>query len=296
MKVLFVHNNFPAQFRGLVQALGSDSQNSVAAIGSETARAMPKVRLVKYQTPVANVIATHPFARRFDVECRRAEQVLFAASELAASGFEPEVIIVHCGWGESLPLRGVFPGARIITYCEFYYRPEGQDVHFEADGPRLGVDGVVALQCKNASSLLSLVESDLGLSPTHWQKSTYPSEFHHKIKVIHEGVDLEKLKPDASARFKLPGGEILHRGREVVTYVARNLEPIGAITYSCAPCPKSCEVGRKRKSSWSEAKGRPTAPMLRRERLGRRTISTKRSVTSTSRVFISCLRSPTMNT
>ena len=163
MRVLFVHNNFPAQFRGLVQALGSDLQNSVAAIGSETARAMPKVRLVKYQTPVANVIATHPFARRFDVECRRAEQVLFAASELAASGFEPEVIIVHCGWGESLPLRGVFPGARIITYCEFYYRPEGQDVHFEADGPRLGVDGVVALQCKNASSLLSLVE--LGSRP-----------------------------------------------------------------------------------------------------------------------------------
>ena len=226
MNVLFVHNNFPAQFRGLAQELARRPEHRVAAIGSETARGLPSVDLRLYRMPSFDVTTTHPFARRFDVECRRATQVLYVATELRASGFEPDLIIGHCGWGETLPLRSLFPKARIAIYCEFYYRPEGQDVHFDPEGPQLGVDGLVALQCKNASTLLSLADADLGLSPTEWQKGTYPAEYRDKIHVVHEGVDGESLLPDESAQFSLPNGVVLRRGEEIVTYVARNLEPM----------------------------------------------------------------------
>ena len=87
-------------------------------------------------------------------------------------------------------MRAMFPKARIIIYCEFFYRAEGQDVHFDPEGPRLGVDGIAALQCKNASSLIALAEADAGISPTRWQRSTFPKEFQEKIEVVHEGVDL----------------------------------------------------------------------------------------------------------
>src|SRR5271157_1113574 len=120
MNLLFVHNNFPAQFRNLVEELSTDSSHSIAAIGAETARSLGKVILKRYWMPAIDVSTTHPFARRFDVECRRAEQVMFAATELVASGFTPDTIFVHCGWGENLSLRAVFPNAKIITYCEFY--------------------------------------------------------------------------------------------------------------------------------------------------------------------------------
>ncbi len=226
MNVLFVHNNFPAQFRNLATHLARSAEHQVAAIGAEGAGSIDNVQLHRYQMPYFNVAATHPFARRFDVECRRAEQVLFAISELKASGFEADAIIAHCGWGETLPLRAAFPRARIATYCEFYYRADGQDVHFEDESPRLGVDGVVTLQCKNASTLLALAESDLGLSPTYWQRHTYPDEYQAKIEVVHEGVDMEKLRPDETARFTLPGGAVLHGGQEIVTFVARDLEPM----------------------------------------------------------------------
>jgi len=226
MNILFVHNNFPAQFRSLAQELAARPGHQVAAIGSETAQSLPNVNLRLYRMPACDVTQTHPFARRFDVECRRATQVLYVAAELRASGFEPDLIVGHCGWGETLPLRSVFPKARIATYCEFYYRPEGQDVHFDPEGPQLGVDGVVALHCKNASTLLSLADSDMGLSPTQWQKQTYPREYQDKIHVVHEGVDGERLKPDGGARFILPDGTGLQRGQEVITFVARNLEPV----------------------------------------------------------------------
>src|ERR1700712_3529066 len=100
MKALFVHNNFPAQFRNVVETLSEDDGNVLAAIGAETAVAMPRVDVRRYRTPKVDLSTTHPFARRFDMECRRAEQVLFAANALAATGFEPDIILAHCGWGE----------------------------------------------------------------------------------------------------------------------------------------------------------------------------------------------------
>jgi glycosyltransferase involved in cell wall biosynthesis len=238
VNLLFVHNNFPAQFRNLAGALAGDPSNSVAAIGSETSRAMAGVRLRKYQLPSIDLTGTHSFARRFDLECRRAEQVLFAATKLAATGFDPDIVMVHCGWGENLPLRAVFPKAKIVVYCEFYYRAEGQDVHFDPESSRLGADGVVNLQCKNASTLLALAESDMGISPTYWQRSTFPVEFQSKIQVVHEGVDANRVRPSASARIVLPGGAVLHKGQEIVTFVSRNLEPMRGFHIFMRALPK----------------------------------------------------------
>jgi glycosyltransferase involved in cell wall biosynthesis len=226
MKVLFVHNNFPAQFRNLAQELSQRPEWQVTAVGAETSQALPNVTLLRYQMPAYDVSATHPFARRFDMECHRATAVLYALSELRASGYEPDLILGHCGWGETLPLRAVFPKARIGIYCEFYYRLEGQDVHFDPESPQLGIDGVVALHCKNASTLLSLADADFGISPTEWQKQTYPPEYQTKIHVVHEGVDVDRLRPDPQASFLLPNGATLDRDQEVVTFAARNLEPI----------------------------------------------------------------------
>jgi glycosyltransferase involved in cell wall biosynthesis len=226
MNILFVHNNFPAQFRNLAEALAGRLDCRVAAVGSQTAQSMPNVELRRYRMPAFNVGQTHPFARRFDVECRRATEVLYVLTQLRESGFVADLIVGHCGWGETLPLRSVFPDAKIVIYCEYYYRPDGQDVHFEAESPQFGVDGLLALHCKNASTLLSLAQADMGLSPTEWQRQTYPQEYHGKIRVVHEGVDGKRLRPDQSAQFALPDGTVLRKGQEILTYVARNLEPM----------------------------------------------------------------------
>ncbi len=46
-------------------------------------------------------------------------------TSLVSSGFAPDVIVAHPGWGETLPLRTIFPRARIVLYCEFFYGTEG---------------------------------------------------------------------------------------------------------------------------------------------------------------------------
>jgi glycosyltransferase involved in cell wall biosynthesis len=226
MHVLFVHNNFPAQFRHVARTLAADPSVRVTAIGSPTSRPLKGVKLLKYSVTDTDVAATHPFARRFDLECRRAEQVLYALSSLARSGSTPDVIVAHCGWGEALPLRAIFPKARLLIYCEFYYGRQGRDVGFDPEFPEMGADGEVGLHLKNASTLLALAECDEGIAPTHWQRSTYPELLRSKIKVQHEGVDTDIAKPAPTAAFRLPSGRTLRGTDEIITFAARNLEPL----------------------------------------------------------------------
>ncbi len=177
MNWLFVHNNFPAQFSHLASNLASDRQHNVKAIGASGAPGLRNVEIHRYQPPNRQVGQAHPFARHFEFECRRAEQVLFVAGALASTGFVPDVVLAHCGWGENLPLRAVFPQSRLVIYCEFFFRAEGQDINYDPEGPTRGADAIVTLQCRNASTLIALADADLAISPTHWQRSTYPSEF-----------------------------------------------------------------------------------------------------------------------
>src|SRR3974390_2090354 len=108
MNILFVHNNFPGQYQHIARALARRPQMRLAAIGASTAQEMKGVKLLKYGLNDFSVSASHPFARRFDFECHRAEQVLYKLSSLTASGFVPDVILGHPGWGETLPLRTLF--------------------------------------------------------------------------------------------------------------------------------------------------------------------------------------------
>lgn len=226
MKILFVHNNFPAQYRHLAAALANEPGFELAAIGASHAHPMRSVKLIKYALPDADVSGTHPFARRFDSECRRAEQVLYSLSTLATSGFAPDVILAHPGWGETLPLRTMFPKARQLVYCEFFYGAEGRDIGFDPEFPISGLDGHIGLQLKNATTLLALADCDVGISPTNWQRSTFPRHYQSKIEVIHEGVDTSRVRPDAQARLTLPNGREVSRSDEIVTFVVRNLEPL----------------------------------------------------------------------
>src|SRR5262245_21623576 len=131
--ILFVHNNFPGQFKLLARHLAQQKSFRVFAIGSSTSSEMSGVVLQRYRISSDVAPETHSFAKRFELECRRAEQVIYAANALKLMGASPKVIFVHPGWGESLPLRQIFPTAKICLHCEFYYRTEGADVGFDKE-------------------------------------------------------------------------------------------------------------------------------------------------------------------
>ncbi|MFG1463057.1 glycosyltransferase [Xanthobacter sp. DSM 24535] len=225
---LFVHNSFPAQYRHLASALAGREGWRVFAFGSNSATSLPGVKLLKYsyEPETHGAEGVHPFARRFNGECYRAEQVIYLANSIRSMGIEPDIIFAHPGWGETLPLRTIFPRAKIVMFCEFFYRAHGADVGFDAEFAQFGVDGLVRIEMNNATMALSLLQADCGVAPTQWQRSVYPRELHGKIKVIHDGIDVDEARPDPTAQLMLPGGAgTLRAGERIITFVARNLEP-----------------------------------------------------------------------
>lgn len=228
MRFLFVHQNFPAQFRHVALALADDLRHEVVGIGDartvKPGRAMhPRLAVVVYQSPRGGGQHTHPYLRDFEGQVRRGQKLFRAATQLKAKGFLPDVVVVHPGWGEALFLRELFPAARHIHYCEYFYHADGGDVGFDPEFP-VTLDGRARVHVRNSAQLLGLTQCHSGISPTRWQRSRYPAEYQPRISVLHEGVDTTLVRPEPRAVLEA-AGSTFRAGDEIVTFVARNLEP-----------------------------------------------------------------------
>lgn len=228
MKFLFVHQNFPGQFRHVAAALANNPQHQVVAMGEvENLKGRPplhpKIKVLGHSAPPPPTPGTHHYIRDYERAIRRGQLTARVALDLFNSGFRPDVVAVHPGWGEGLFLRDIFPSARHIHYCEFFYRGEGSDVGFDPEYPST-LDDKLRVRIKNSTQLVSLESADAGLSPTQWQKSQYPSCWADKIHVLHEGIDTRLVCPDLHAELDVEGLRF-RPGDPVITYVARNLEP-----------------------------------------------------------------------
>lgn len=224
MNVLFIHQNFPGQFRHIAAHLARQPGVNVRAIGREHASGLAGIRLYRYRPHRQASKETHPYARTFEEGVLHGQQVLRLLLDLKAKGYRPDVIVAHPGWGETLYAKQAFPDCKLIHFCEYYYRTDGADAGFDPEFP-LTLNGAASIHSRNALHLLNLENCDAAITPTRWQHSLHPAAYHGKIKVIHEGIDTANIGPDPDAMLRLPNGQQLKAGDPVVTYVARNLEP-----------------------------------------------------------------------
>jgi glycosyltransferase involved in cell wall biosynthesis len=226
MNILFIHQNFPGQFKFLAPALVSQDHNVVAMTMQMTeAKAWQGVKLVPYTANRGTTPNVHPWVSDFETKTIRGEACFKAALKMNAAGFTPDVIIAHHGWGESLFLKEVWPKAKLTIYCEFFYHPHGADVGFDPEFPPTDPGDACRLRLKNLNNLLHFEVADAGISPTHWQASTFPEPFRSKITVVHDGIDTVAVAPNPAVKLTLNGNLHLTLQDEVITFVNRNLEP-----------------------------------------------------------------------
>ena len=230
MNILFIHQNFPGQFKFLAPALAKLGHRVVAMTMQKIDfKAWKGVDIVHYSATKGTTPNVHPWVGDFETKTIRAEACFRAALEMKTSGFSPDIIVAHHGWGESLFLKEVWPKAKLGIYSEFFYHPHGADVGFDPEFPSLDPGEACRLRLKNLNNLLHFEVADAGISPTNWQASTFPEPFKSKITVIHDGIDTDAVAPNpaASLTLKKASGEdfVLTKKEEVITFVNRNLEP-----------------------------------------------------------------------
>ncbi|WP_427501729.1 glycosyltransferase family 4 protein (plasmid) [Methylomonas sp. MED-D] len=225
MKFLFVHQNFPGQYRHLAAYLAANPQHQVVFITQRSEGELPGVRKIVYRPHRARSHTVHHYLRETESAVINAQSIARIALDLKRTGFVPDVMLGHNGWGEIWYLKEVFPDSPLLGYFEFFYRLTGADVGFDPSEPVAFDDGP-RLRTKNLGNYLALDTVDAGLCPTQWQKSGYPSGYQDKLNVVHDGIDTRIVYPKPDATLTLAqAGLSLSRGDEIVTYIARNLEP-----------------------------------------------------------------------
>ncbi|MDF1855716.1 glycosyltransferase [Pseudooceanicola sp.] len=227
MNILFIHQNFPGQFKHLSVALAKEGHHVVAlTLRVKEPTTWNGVRILPYTILRKTPQKTHPWVTDFDSKVTRAESCYVAAKKLKETGYQPDIIIAHPGWGESLFLRDVWPKARIGLYCELFHLADYPHMNFDPEFGRKDPEvEALRIRLKNLNNQMHFEIAQAGISPTHFQADTFPEPFRSKISVIHDGIDTDMIRRNQWASYQLPEGGALTRKDEVITFVNRNLEP-----------------------------------------------------------------------
>ena len=235
MRILFVHCNYPAQFRHLSQYLAADLNNEIVFLCQNKewiATDVPHLKLSRYQLgrePKGDLC--HPYLRRYETAVLHGQAALREALRLRQNGFEPDLIIGHSGFGNTLYLKEVWPNAKFIGYFEWFYRSQGADVGFGNDQPP-SPDTSLRVHTYNSPIVMDLAQSDAAICPTRWQADQFPNAMRRHLSIIFDGVDTEQLP--LIGQEKRHHDLILKAGDNqatipadvpLVTYVTRCFEP-----------------------------------------------------------------------
>lgn len=233
MHVLYVHQNFPAQFghiaHHLVEKLGWQCSFCSETPGGRAGG----IEKIQYKLEGGATKSNHFCSRTFENTVWHSHAVYEAL--IRRPDIKPDLIVGHSGFGSTLFLRELYPAVPIINFFEYYYLPHDpdSDMDFRSDlGWEIPRIKYLRSRCRNAMILLDLQNCQVGYTPTQFQRSKFPEEYSGKLRVIFDGVDRavyhgynEELRPPVGQRAtrKLAGIDIGPDTR-VVTYVSRGFE------------------------------------------------------------------------
>lgn len=220
--IVFAHKNFPAQFGAFGEWLAQRGW-TVAFITQREGVRHHLMRVVRCADKRSTADATHAYVRGFERAVITGQAFAGAALDLQRSGFKPDVVMAHAGWGAGAFLKDVWPAVPYVPYFEWYYSWPIVDTT-PYDRPVERVNGSAFARARNAPIWTDFSAADAALCPTRFQADRFPAPYRDRLTIQHDGIDTElhspgDRDPDLLARFGVPGDA------EVVTSITRGMEP-----------------------------------------------------------------------
>lgn len=245
--ILFVHENYPAQFGALAEFLAAKGWQVVFATARQefplgrTTR-VQSIDIVRYQR-ARDVGSCHRYLEPTETAILNGQAFAKTAAALAKGGFNPDIVVAHSGWGSGSFARVVWPKARFVQYLEWWYRypyvdcaPEPTNVPPE--------DQCARALARNLPFLMDFQQADLVIAPTQFQAKQAPTFVRDKMVVCHDGVDCTKFRPLQPEEDPLPLAGV-PADAPIVTFATRGMEPLrGFPTFMAA----MSEVQKQHKS------------------------------------------------
>jgi glycosyltransferase involved in cell wall biosynthesis len=222
MHILFVHQNYPAQFGHIADCLVKHGGFECTFVSERPPSDEGGVRRIQYKKRGGARKENHFCSRTFENcvwHCDGVYRAMQAHPEV-----RPDLVVGHSGFGSTLFLRDLYD-CPIINYFEFYYHVRDSDLDFRPDFPVSPIT-IRRARTRNAMLLLDLQECSAGYCPTRWQLSRLPDEYQYKLRALFDGIDTNVWKPIAEDRRRplVINGRQIPSGMKIVTYASRGFE------------------------------------------------------------------------
>lgn len=220
MHLLFIHQNFPAQF-GHIAAHFAKRGDRCTFVSAQPPQKIAGIEVLQYKVKGGARETNHYCTRTFENQTWSSHALLETLAQ--RPDIQPDLIVAHSGFVSPLFLRELYPKTPQIGYFEFFYEAHNSEMDFRDDLYRHTQLDFMRCRARNAQPLLDLHNCDAAYSPTEFQRSTFPAEYQPKIRVIFDGIDTETWKRDNNPPrryndLSLPVGD------RIVTYVSRGFE------------------------------------------------------------------------
>lgn len=229
MRILFVHHYFPGQFRRIAEHYRDAGVHDIIGLhrGLDDGRTMlplDGIRVIEYGDEVEMDREADHALFETDLFIREAASAAMRAIDLRDDeDWYPDIVYSHAGWAMGAFIHDVFPNAKYVKYCEWFYNNTAQSTEFlEPDRPFVPR---LLTSLMNIPIMADLVRADLMIAPTEWQKAQFPRALQSSITVVPDGIDTDIFQPDPAATFETANGKVFRPGDRVVTYVARGADP-----------------------------------------------------------------------
>jgi glycosyltransferase involved in cell wall biosynthesis len=221
MHVLFIHQNFPAQFGHIASHLTRHKGYRCTFVSQGPTGSVAGIDCLQYQLRGGATEQTHYCSRSFENAIWHSHAVYEALEQ--RPDVRPDLVVAHSGFLSTVFLRELYD-CPIVNYFEYYYLTRGADMDFRPDFPYPAINRLRA-RARNANLLLDLEDCDAGYSPTRWQRNLFPANYRSKIRTIFDGIDTSVWRPLANPERRV-GDWVIPEGMRVVTYVSRGLESL----------------------------------------------------------------------
>jgi len=221
MHVLFVHQNFPAQFGHIASYLVQRKGYRCSFASEQLPGTWAGIELIQYKIRGGATEQTHYCSRSFENAIWHSHALYEALA--ARPDVRPDLVVAHSGFLSTVFLRELYD-CPIVNYFEYYYHTTGADMDFRPDFPYPAINRLRA-HARNANLLLDLENCDVGYSPTRWQRQLFPATFRTKIRTVFDGIDTTLWRPQPGLPRRV-GGRVVPDDVRIVTYVSRGMESI----------------------------------------------------------------------
>ncbi len=228
--ILFIHQNYPAQFGFLANYLAKKEWNVYFATGKDgfergAQREIDGVKIIGFERHRERGEKTHRYVKELETAVLNAQGFANIGVKMRRSNINPDVVVAHSGWGSGSFCKAVWPDTKYIQYLEWWYEYPPRDQPNSVQDPKMAPHKRADVIGRNLCFMMDFQSADAVWAPTYYQSENFPDYIKNNLRVAFDGVDTEFFAPQDLDRDFTFGDTTIGKDKLLLTYATRGMEP-----------------------------------------------------------------------